>query len=115
MDKTCKFYDIVAKKPTIFLNAHKGVVSNCSITSDERRFATCSWDKTVQIWDIATGMYRKNGSLVLSKGHEGSVSSCAISKDGQMCVSGGYDNRVVLWDMAHGLPKLVLRVGLYKY
>ena len=97
MDKTCKFYDLVSEQPTIFLNSHKGVISNCAITADERRFATCSWDKTVQIWDIATGAYRKNGPLILNKGHEGSVSSCSISKDGFLCVSCGYDNRYWNW------------------
>ncbi len=115
MDKTCKFFDIVANKSTICLTSHKGVVSNASIAPDERRFATCSWDKTVQIWDIATGAYRKNGPLVLSKGHDGSVSSCSISKDGLLCVSCGYDSRVILWDMIHGHPKLILRVKfIYK-
>ncbi len=74
---------------------------------------TGSWDKTLQIYDIATGAYRKNGPFILSKGHEGSVSCCAISKDGQLCVSGGYDGRLVLWEMVAEeitiTPKLILR------
>ena len=58
MDKTCKFYDIVANKTTLTLGSHKSVISNCVITPDERKFATCSWDKTINVWDVSTGMYR---------------------------------------------------------
>ena len=64
------------------------------------------------VWDIATGMYRKNGPLVLAEGHEGSVSSCFINDDGLTCVSVGYDGRLVLWNISYGIPKLILRVNM---
>lgn len=94
-----------------YKSGHEAVISNFSYTKDERTLATCSWDKKIQIWDIATGMYRKNGPVTLTKAHEGSISSCEISQDGSICVSGGYDSRVVLWDMDHFIPKLILRVS----
>ena len=96
----------------VYFSHHKGVISNCSFTHDERKFATCSWDKSVLVWDIATGMYRKNGPLVLAEGHEGSVSSCFINDDGLTCVSVGYDGRLVLWNISYGIPKLILRVNM---
>lgn len=37
---------------------HINIISCCDISHDERKFATGSWDKTVNIWDIATGSYR---------------------------------------------------------
>ncbi|CAF0763944.1 unnamed protein product [Brachionus calyciflorus] len=109
MDKTTKFYDIIAKKITITLGSHTGIISNFAFTSDERKFVTCSWDKTLQVWDISTGAYRKNGPSTLAKAHEGSISSCTISHDGMLCASGGYDTKLVLWDLSHCVPKLILR------
>lgn len=109
MDKTCKFYDLIAKQTTITLSSHESAISNCAFSPDERNFATCSWDKSVLVWDIATGMYRRNGPISLSKAHDGSVSSCFISNDGELCVSSGYDMRIVLWDIEHATPKLILR------
>lgn len=87
MDKTCNVYDLLAKKSTINLwylyskiffniktkfkiwSGHSGIVSNCAFTTDERIIATSSWDKTLLIWDIATGSYRKNGPSALMKGY----------------------------------------------
>ena len=37
---------------------HSGIISNCALSEDQRALATCSWDKTIQIWDIAIGNYR---------------------------------------------------------
>ncbi|RNA35068.1 WD repeat-containing 88 [Brachionus plicatilis] len=109
MDKATKFFDITAKKITISLGSHTGVISNFAFTQDERKFVTCSWDRTLQVWDISTGMYRKNGPSTLSKAHEGSISSCVVSQDGLLCASAGYDTKLVLWDLLHYVPKLILR------
>lgn len=37
---------------------HVNIIADCDISFDERKFATASWDKTVKIWDVATGAYR---------------------------------------------------------
>jgi WD40 repeat protein len=76
---------------------------------EDRNFATCSWDKRIQIYDVATGMYRQKGPKTLENGHEGSISCCYLSKDNSLCVSGGYDSRVILWDIFHCKMKLALR------
>ena len=45
-------------KVLLILRGHTNIVAGCSITHDERKFATASWDKSILIWDVATGMYR---------------------------------------------------------
>jgi len=39
-------------------SGHKNVVSSCDFSENERHLCTSSWDKTLQIWDISTGMFR---------------------------------------------------------
>jgi len=73
----------------MFSRGHINVISTCSFSSDEHLLATGSWDKNIQLWDVATGMYRTKGPMTLSKGHEGSISACEFSKDGKKLL---YDN-----------------------
>jgi len=56
-----------------------------------------SWDKTVRLWDAATGALQQT-----LKGHSDSVTSVAFSPDGRQVVSGSDDQTVRLWDVATG-------------
>jgi predicted NACHT family NTPase len=57
-----------------------------------------SSDKTVRLWDTATG-----ASLQTLEGHSDSVMSVAFSPDGTQVVSGSGDQIVRLWDAATGV------------
>lgn len=109
MDRTTKFFDLVSGINTITLEGHTNIVSSCAITYDERKFATASWDKTILLWDVATGMYRSKGPTVLKGSHEGSVSCCQFSNDGLLLVSGSYDMSIVVWDIENSAQKLKLQ------
>ncbi|BFZ13208.1 hypothetical protein BsWGS_16247 [Bradybaena similaris] len=108
MDKATKFFDLVMRNTTIKLKGHSNVVSSCSITKDERKFATASWDKMIQLWDVATGTYRSKGPSVLKGVHDGSISCCEFSNDGLLLVSGSYDTSIVVWDVENRVQKLKL-------
>jgi WD40 repeat protein len=54
--------------------------------------ASGSWDKTVRLWDAATGEPR--GTFA---GHSGSVMAVVLSPDGQLAASRSDDNTVRLW------------------
>ena len=44
-----------------FFGCHRGhinIISDASLSLDERKLATVSWDKSIHIWDVSTGMYR---------------------------------------------------------
>ncbi|XP_041376182.1 WD repeat-containing protein 88-like [Gigantopelta aegis] len=109
MDRTTKFFDLRSATNTISLGGHINVISGCAITQNERNFATCSWDKSVQLWDISTGMYRANGPISLKGSHEGSISCCNFSSDGLMLVTGSFDNCIVVWDSDNHVTKLKLQ------
>jgi len=71
-------------------------VNGMAISPDGRRLLTGHDDKSVRLWDIATGkeIHRFNG-------HTLNVIAVAFSWDGRRAISGGMDNSVRVW----GLPR----------
>ena len=69
-----------------------------------RASSAASWDKTVRVWDAASGK-----ELLVLRGHEGAVTAAGFSPDGARIVSGSWDNTVRVWDAASGKELLVLR------
>ena len=65
-----------------------------------QRIASGSYDKTVRVWDAATG--QPVGQPLT--GHTGSVHGVAFSPDGTRIASGSDDNTVRVWDAATGQP-----------
>ncbi len=57
-----------------------------------------SADKTVQVWDVNTGMSK------LKLDHAAAVTSLDVTRDGARAVSGGADKTVKLWTLADGKP-----------
>ena len=57
------------------------VVSGCALSHNGHFLATCSWDKSICLYDINSGSYRSNGPTILT-GHAGCVSACCFSPDG---------------------------------
>ena len=68
-DKICKCIFLVPQKisahqgllnssVTFIFRGHVNVISDASCSADERKLVTVSWDKSIAIWDISTGMFR---------------------------------------------------------
>jgi WD40 repeat protein len=66
--------------------------------------ATGGDDRTVIIWEAATGKARRT-----LKGHDLAVTSLAFSPDALMLASGAGNASVVLWDVRTGNLNRVLR------
>ncbi|KAJ5414868.1 hypothetical protein N7509_000202 [Penicillium cosmopolitanum] len=104
------------------LEGHKDAVWSISWSPDGRRLASASFDKTVRIWDPATGQSistldghsegvtsiawiwdpATGQSISTLEGHSEGVTSIAWSPDGSRLASASIDRTVRIWDTATG-------------
>jgi WD40 repeat protein len=81
----------------IQLTGHTGAVRGVAFSPDETTLATGSWDKTMRLWDPATGQFLRELT-----GHTAYVYGVAFSRDGKLLASASVDQTVRLWDPATG-------------
>jgi WD40 repeat protein len=78
-------------------------LSALTISPDGRRVAAAGAQRTVTLWDVATG--QESANLL---GHTGWVWSLAFSPDGTRLASASEDQTVRLWDVESGQEILSL-------
>jgi WD40 repeat protein len=79
------------------LIGHTGSVNAVAVTPDGQRAVSASHDKTLKVWDVATGRI-----IHTLKGHTKSVTGVALTADGRLGVSASADKTLKVWDMESG-------------
>ncbi len=72
-------------------------------SSDGKRLATASDDRTARVWDAGSGK-----ELLVLRGHAGPVVGVAFSPDGKVLATASADKTAKLWDAANGKELLTL-------
>jgi WD40 repeat protein len=79
------------------LVGHAQLVTACAVTPDGRRMVSASGDRTLKVWELASGRV-----LSTFEGHLGGVTACAVAPDGRRVVSASGDHTLRVWDLDTG-------------
>jgi len=73
---------------------HTGMVYGLAVTSDGKFLVTGGEDKTVRVWDVASGKQLRS-----FQGHTDSVTAVAVRGDGRQVASASGDGAMRVWDL----------------
>jgi len=124
IDGLLKIYDLESKSTVLKIDEDHVISNLTSDPFDRRSLITTSWNKTVKVYDVSTGIFRRKGNNVdyneinakkaeekLSEiyfAHAGCV-SCSAFLNNEVIVTGGYDNHAILWHIGayNSLSKII--------
>lgn len=92
-------WDVPSRRKRLSLAGHTGPVNAAAFSRDGSRLATGSQDKTIRLWNPATG--EGIGTL---RGHAHAIRGVAFIAGDKLLVSGGWDNIAKLWDLEKQTP-----------
>jgi WD40 repeat protein len=76
---------------------HKGRVRSVAILPDGQRALSASDDRTLKLWNLATGTCQRTFI-----GHARAVTSIAVLSEGRQALSASWDGTLKLWDLDTG-------------
>ncbi len=79
------------------IEGHTDWVRCLSFTPDGGKLVSGSFDKTIVLWDLATGE-----SIYTLADRPKGIFALAVSPDGKLLASGSWDETIELWDLAAG-------------
>jgi roadblock/LC7 domain-containing protein len=85
------------------LEGHSGWVRAVVFSPDGQLVASASDDRTVRVWETATGACRS-----VLEGHSSLINAVVFSPDGQLVASASNDSTVRVWETATGACRSVL-------
>ena len=94
------------------IKGHSDKVRGIAVTPDGRKCVSGSWDKTLKVWDLASGK-----CIATMRGHADYVGGVAVTSDGRTILSASKDKTIRVWDLASGKCIFVLEghaSGVYR-
>ncbi len=79
------------------IKGHRDAMYDARFTPDGSLLATCSYDRQINLWDVASGKLIRTLS-----GHNGAVFELAFSPDGSLLASASADATAKIWSVKTG-------------
>ncbi|KAH3899705.1 40S ribosomal protein RACK1 SCDLUD_003990 [Saccharomycodes ludwigii] len=79
--------------PVKSFTGHSHIVQDCILSNDGNHAFSASWDKTIKLWNLATG-----DCINTLTGHLGDVMSISYNEDLHQLVSASRDKTVRIWN-----------------
>ena len=76
-----------------FFSSHNHFIQDLAVSSDGQFCLSASWDKTLRLWDLNTGLTTRR-----FVGHTADVLSVSFSADNRQIVSASRDKTIKLWN-----------------
>jgi eukaryotic-like serine/threonine-protein kinase len=106
---TVDLYDVTTGNKRASLPGYGGSIGSLAFSPDGKTLAAGRSDRTVRVWDLASGQERNQLP------HLSPVNSVGFSSDGTLLVSGCDDGIVKLWELGSALqPDTLKHVGAVK-
>ena len=95
--KELKMYELDSKTPVRDFVGHQDVIGSLRLSPDQQQILTASWDGSIRLWNIGTGLMTKK-----FLDHHGAVHAAIFSPDGRYIYSAGADRTIRVWDWITG-------------
>lgn len=79
------------------IRGHRDTIYDARLSPDGKTLATCSYDRQIILWDVASGKQMR-----ALPGHNGAVFELAFSPDGSLLASASADATVKVWSTKTG-------------
>jgi WD40 repeat protein/serine/threonine protein kinase len=93
-----RLWDVQTGKRLATVTGHKHWLMSICFSPNGKILASASADKSVRLWDLASG-FKDIKEIAVLLGHQAGVLSVSFSPDGKTLASGSWDHSIRLWDI----------------